>query len=244
MIYVCEHHDAVLRLWREQDLRGISLVHADFHDDLRGLMIDRRRGAAWPIGDLARRAASPDAGDFLAHAVLDGRIERIRWIHGPVGGRAWDMGIVRYADDFTAWPRRVFGPSDRDRARALEFRESPIDDWDGIRPGERLSVDWDCFASVLQDAAGIGDRVRGFLDRLGPTRPEDCYVALSPEYCRPSIDSFKELVAELGRRFEQTVLWVDPALERGELNPSDVDGRLPRSPVKRAILRLRRLGIY
>ena len=87
MLYVAEHHDEVLALWRRQDLRGIRLCHVDFHDDLRGLVVDRKRKRAYPIGTLARGRAPVDPGNFLAHAVLDGRIERIVWVHDVPGGR-------------------------------------------------------------------------------------------------------------------------------------------------------------
>ena len=107
MIYACEHHDQLLSLWRDQNRRGLRLAHVDFHDDLRGLLIHRRRRRAYALGALARGEARVDSGNFLAHAVLEGRVERICWVHDVPGGRAWDLGIVRYESDLLAWPRRL-----------------------------------------------------------------------------------------------------------------------------------------
>lgn len=244
MIYVCEHHDSVLRLWRDRDFKGIALAHVDFHDDLRGLLIDRKTGRALSSRALGRGDDPPDAGNFLAHGVIEGRLKSVNWVHDTIGGRAWDMGIVRYADDWTAWPRRLFGTFSGGNTHRLEFHESLLRDWHGLMPGERLSLDWDCFASILQDARGIGGRVQMFLERLGPHVPEDSYIALSPEYSRPGLDAFNELIAELARRFDQSVHWVDPGLSEGRIHPTDLDTRLPTGLLGRFVLSLRRRGIY
>ena len=101
MIRVAEHHDQLLQLWRSEDRRGIALCHIDFHDDLRGLLIDVEAGRARAIGAMADGEAPLDPGNFLAHAVLEKRVDRVRWFHDTPGGRAWDSGIVRYSSDLT-----------------------------------------------------------------------------------------------------------------------------------------------
>jgi hypothetical protein len=245
VIYVCEHHDAVLQLWRREQRREIRLAQVDFHDDLRGLLIDRRRGRAYPIGTLARRpAAAVDAGNFLAHAALEGRLERIRWVHDRCGGRAFDAGIVRYGADWFAWPHRLRHAWSGGPEVALGFEEILLEDWTGLEPGERLSVDWDCFASILQGRGGIGRRVATFLRRLGAAAPPETYLAYSPEYCHPSLNGFRALVGTLAQRFEQGVEWLSPGLERGELHPTGVAPLPPRSLAMRLALALRRRGIY
>jgi len=244
MIHVAEHHDDLLRLWRRQDRRGLALCHVDFHDDLRGLMIGRRRGVAYPIGALARGAEALDAGNFLAWAVLERRVERVRWVHGVPGGRAWDAGIVRYESDVLGWPRRLGHLLRRGGEFPLAFEELQLDAWNGPAPGEQLSVDWDCFASLLDDAAGIATRVARFLDRLGPQAPPETCVVYSPEYCHPSLGAFLELVAALARRFAQGVEWLAPGLRDGRLQPRPVDPLPSRGAWMRAALFLRRRGIY
>jgi hypothetical protein len=244
VIYVLEHHDRLLELWREQDRREIRLVHVDFHDDLRGLLVDRSRGKAHPIGALARGQAPPDPGNFLAHAVMDGRLRSVLWVHGDPGGRAWDMGIVRYESDWLALHHRLAHRFRRGAEYALAFRELPLDGWAGCAPGDLLSVDWDCFASVLLDDAGLEARVKAFLERLGDTEPEETYVVYSPEYSHPSLGSFRGLVDELGRRFGQPVTWLSPGLQEGRIEPRLPADRLPRDPLRRLILLLRRRGFY
>jgi hypothetical protein len=244
LIYACEHHDEVLSLWRQRDLRGLHLAHVDFHDDLRGLLVDRRRRCAYPIRDLARGRAPVDAGNFLAHAVLQERLERVRWVHPDPGGRAWDMGIVRYESDLFAWPDRLRHAVGRGAEYALGFEEIELADFRGPCPGEHLSVDWDCFASILQEPQGIQPRVEMFLQRLGAHVPPDTYVAYSPEYSHPTLDQFRGLLDALGRRFDQPIEWLSPGLAEGQLRPTGVNAGLPRSPVRRLILALRRRGIY
>jgi hypothetical protein len=244
LIHACEHHDEVLEHWRRHDRRNLAICHVDFHDDLRGLMIDRRRGVAYPIGALAEGRAPLDAGNFLAHAVLEGRVERVRWIHGLPGGRAWDTGIVRYSTDLFGLPHRLRHALRRGPELPLVFEERVLARWSGPLAGEWLSVDWDCFASILDERREIPRRVTAFLDRLGSVIPEESYVVYSPEYSHPGLDAFRALVAELGRRFGQPVEWLAPELERGQARPREVNAALPSDAATRAILFLRRRGIY
>jgi hypothetical protein len=244
VIYVCEHHDEALTHWRSVDLRGIALVHVDFHDDLRGLLVDRRRRVAYPIGKLARGPVAVDSGNFLAHAVLEGRLRRLRWIHGTIGGRAWDAGIVRYETDLFAVHHRLRQRARRAPEVPFEFDETLLQDWDGPGRGDLLSVDWDCFASTLMDTDGIDSRVDAFFDRLGPGAPRDTWVAYSPEYSHPTLQRFKTFVETLGRRLAQQLEWLSAGLLEDRLSPTGVCTRLPRDPLTRFALLLRRKGIY
>ena len=185
-----------------------------------------------------------DAGNFLAHAVLERRVRSVRWVHGRPGGRAWDAGIVRYESDLFALRPR-WSHSRRGGAELpLDFEELLIDDWRGPLAGELLSVDWDCFASILTDAGGIAARLEGFFARLGGAVPPESWVAYSPEYSHPSLEAFREFVRRLGERFGQPVEWLDPAFAEGRLSPTGVRAELPRDPLMRVVLLLRRYGIY
>ena len=250
MIFACEHHDEVLDHWRREDRRGIRLAHVDFHDDLRGLLVDRRRSRAYPIRSLARAGAGPDgdrgevdAGNFLAHAVLERRLDGVRWVHGTPGGRGWDVGIVRYETDLLALPDRLRHRWRGDGELPFAFEEIAMEDWNGPAPDELLSVDWDCFASVLQDRDGIADRVEAFFERLGPHVPPAAWAAYSPEYSHDTLDLFVSFVERLADRCGQPVHWLSPGLEHGRLTPREIDARLPRGPVMRLVLRLRRMGL-
>jgi len=244
VIYACQHHDEVLAHWRRRDLRAIALAHVDFHDDLRGLLVDRRRGVAYPIGRFADASAPVDPGNFLAHAVLEGRLNRVCWVHGRVGGRAWDAGIVRYESDLFALHHRIRHRFARAPEFPLEFDEQRLDAWRGPDAGDVLSVDWDCFASTLLDPADIDDRVERFFDRLGEVKPPDTYVAYSPEYSHPTVDRFEAFVARLGERVAQPVEWLGDRLEPGRITRRCERTDLPRDPLMRAVLFLRRRGIF
>lgn len=244
MIYACEHHDAVLEHWKRRETRDIRLVHVDFHDDLRGLLVDRRRGLAYPIGSAAREWPAVDPGNFLAHAVVQGRVRAIRWLHDRIGGRGWDTGIVRYESDHMVAHRRLAHRLTRRAEYPLEFEEGLLESWGGLEPGELLSVDWDCFASILTDRSTIDARVAAFLERLGSVVPQDTWVAYSPEYSHPSLEPFKSFVRLLGERFAQPVEWLSPELPAGRLHPTGVDASLPRGSLMRLTLYLRRKGIF
>jgi hypothetical protein len=244
VIYCCEHHDEVLAHWRRRDLRDVSLTHVDFHDDLRGLLVDRRRGVAYAVGRPAPGLSPLDPGNFLAHAVLEGRLREVRWVHDRIGGRAWDAGIVRYESDLFAAHHRLRHRISGGPEFPLEFSETLLDAWTGPGPQDLLSVDWDCFASVLLDAEGIGGRVERFFDRLGPVVPCDTWVAYSPEYSHPTLEAFKAFVERLGARLAQPVEWLGEGLSPGRLTQSCVRPEPPRNPVMRFVLFLRRKGIY
>jgi len=244
VIYACEHHNEVLTLWQQQHLRGITLAHVDFHDDMRGLLVDRRHERAYPIGRLAEGNSKVDDGNFLAYAVLERRLDSVRWVHGAKGGRAWDLGIVRYETDIFALPHRIRQVLWQRQEYPFRFEEICLEKWNGLAQGERLSLDWDCFASILLDRAGVNSRVETFLGRLGAEVPPDTYIAYSPEYCHPTLEAFERLLFALERRFRQRIQWLSPGLEWGELNPIGINSRLPRNPIERLILALRRIGIY
>ena len=99
----------------------------------------------------------------------------------------------------------------------MSFEELSLDRWGGPYEGELLSIDWDCFASTLLDARGIGDRVGRFVEQLGSVVPTETYVVYSPEYSHSSIESFRLLVDDLSRRFDQEVEWLSPGLREGRI---------------------------
>jgi hypothetical protein len=241
VILVAEHHDQLLQRWREEDRRGISLCHIDFHDDLRGLLIDPQQGRACAMGALERGEAPADPGNFLAHAVLEGRVERVRWLHDVPGGRAWDSGIVRYSTDLTM---RLRGQKVGPNSVPLHFEEQQLTNWDGLQEGELLSVDWDCFASHLLEAGSWRERAARFLDGLGQQIPAQSFLVYSPEYSQPSLQPFLEFAEQLSQRFGQPIEWLSPGLQTGELTPAQVETTLPTDPWMRCVIGLRRIGIY
>jgi hypothetical protein len=168
----------------------------------------------------------------------------VRWVHFAKGGRAWDLGIVRYETDLFSLPHRLRHVLSRSKEYPLSFEEICMEEWQGLAPGDNLSIDWDCFASILQDRAGISDRVIDFLDRLGTDIPENTYVAYSPEYSHPTLEAFKELLLVLEGRFGQRIEWLSPDLKSGKFHLAGTNARLSRRPVRKLIVAMRRIGIY
>jgi len=244
VIYCCEHHDEMLLDWRRRDLRDVALAHVDFHDDLRGLLVDRRRDRAYRIGRATHELPALDAGNVLAHAVVEGRLRRLRWIHDLPGGRAWDAGIVRYESDLFAIHHRLRQRLAGGAEFPLDFQESLLDTWSGPLPGELLSIDWDCFASILIDATSIDDRVERFIARMGSEIPPDTYVIYSPEYSHPTLDAFKRFVGRLGSLTDQPLEWLSDGLAQGQLSLTSACPDPPRDPLMRLALFMRRRGLY
>ncbi len=85
VIYVIERHDQRLQLWRSQNINNLRVVHVDFHCDMRGLLVDHQAQQVYRIGDMGRGV---DQGNFLTHAIIEGRVQSIRWIHRIPGGAA------------------------------------------------------------------------------------------------------------------------------------------------------------
>ncbi|MBN2498639.1 MAG: hypothetical protein JXR96_28875 [Deltaproteobacteria bacterium] len=236
MIAVAAGHQRLLELWRERGQQRISLCHVDFHDDLRDLLIDRAARTARPLGRMRTRPLPPaDDGSFLAHAVIEGRLRSVRWVHGRPGGRAWDLGIVRYRSDLFSWLRIVRAG----RERAFEFDEIEQARFRGLWAGEQLSIDWDFAAARQMEPAGIGLRVRDLLGRLGPNVPPETFLCYSPAHCHPSLGAFRELAAELARRFGQELRFLEDLDSAGACAVPQPGPGL----VQRAVLLLRRAGI-
>jgi hypothetical protein len=154
------------------------------------------------------------------------------------------MGIVRYETDFFArGERRAHGR--RGGAEIpIDYDEVTLGQWTGPSTGDWLSIDWDCFASILLDPDGIERRVANFVGRLGSAVPAHTCVCYSPEYSHPGHERFLELAETLAARYEQPIEWLSPDLQEGRTHPTDIDAGLPAGWLARAILALRRKGIY
>jgi hypothetical protein len=196
-LIVAEEHSPLYDLWLERGDRGLSVCHVDFHCDMRGLLIDRKRGRAryvWQSDPYMNRI---DSGSFLAHAVMKGIVSRLRWVHDDFGGRKYDdLYCVKYETDFSALPFRLAG---RRKWMPLAFSEQTFAEWGGPQPGEYLSLDWDAFAFVDYDSDRVRRLTTAFLERN--FRPESIFVSQSPEYCHPDRALFDEFIRELEKKF-------------------------------------------
>jgi hypothetical protein len=247
VIYVVEEHDQVLSLWRAQQVRSIRVLHLDFHCDMRGLLIDRKAQRAYRIWDIN---PAVDQGNFLTHAILEGRVSSIRWVHGQPGGRQYDVGTVKYQSDLTALPHRWLLALRGERGAPIHYEVMPYADWTGLVGGEHLDIDWDLFACKAYPADTIQDRVEAFLGREFHAVPEQVYVCYSPDFSHPSRSQFQRFVGDLAQIFEAEVIELQPSPDTPATRPlykrylPSALFRLVRRIYYNASLGLRKRGIY
>ena len=161
-IFVVEYHDQVLELWRAEAISSKQVLHLDFHCDLRGLLINRRTQRAHRIWD---RFPGVDEGNFLTHAILEGAISGVRWVHDEPGGRQHDLKTVKYESDLTAFFHRYLIAKRKEQGVPIHYEVIPNSEWTGLNPGELLDIDWDFFASKEYAIESIGQRVEAFFSR-------------------------------------------------------------------------------
>lgn len=247
VIYVVEEHDQVLDLWRAQQASALRVLHLDFHCDMRGLLIDRQAQRAYRIWDMNPVVGQ---GNFLTHAILEGRVGSVRWIHDEPGGRRYDVGTVKYESDLTAMPRRWFLALRGERGVPIHYEVMPYADWTGLGEGEYLDIDWDFFACTAYPAGTIQDRVEAFLARGFRTVPDQVYVCYSPDFSHPSRPQFQQFVGDLARIFGAEVIELQPSPDTPGTRPyykkyvPSALFRLARRIYYSASLELRKRGVY
>lgn len=243
-----ERHHELLHLWREQGASSLRVAHLDFHCDMRGMLVDRRTGRAYRI-----RNGFPalDQGNFLAHAVLEGRVDSIRWVHDEPGGRQHDIGTVKFESDVTALPHRIALALRKDEGMPLHYDVVTTADWGGLRDGEHLDIDWDYFACTEYAPESIPARIDAFLQHTSAATPEATYICYSPEYSHPSRELFAQFVSDLAARFGSIVVEREPAERAAPSNRRALSSYVPeplyrraRTTYHRASRALKQRGVY
>lgn len=247
VIYVVEQHNQILNLWQAQQAFSLRVLHLDFHCDMRGLLIDRKAQRAYRIWDMNPTVGQ---GNFLTHAILEGRVSSIRWVHDEPGGRQYDVGTVKYESDLTALPHRWLLALRGERGIPIHYEVMPYADWTGLIKGEHLDIDWDFFACIEYPADTIQDRVEAFLGREFRTVPNQVYVCYSPDFSHPSRAQFQRFVGDLAWIFEAEVIELQPSHDAPATRPfykryvPPTWFRLARRVYYSASLGLRKRGIY
>lgn len=196
-LVIAEEHSQLYDLWLERGSRNLAVCHIDFHCDLRGLLVDRRRGEACFVGQHVPYIHLLDSGSYLSHAVMNGIVTKLRWVHDDFGGRKYDyLHCVKYETDLSALPYRILP---RQRYVPLTFVEQTFSDWGGSQPGEHLDIDWDGIAFADYDEKQIRRLMAEILER--DLDPESIFVARSPGYCHPDQNLFEEFIAGLEKKF-------------------------------------------
>ena len=244
-VYSIESHEQALEIWRREQTRDARVLHVDFHCDCRGLLVNRKKQLAYRIWD---RYSRLNEGNFLTHAILEGVVSEIRWVHDEPGGRKDDLKIVKYESDISAQANRLILALRREQGISIRFEVMTSAQWDGILPGEVLDIDWDYFACLDYAVDSIPKRVDAFLSRDFENVPDQTFVCHSPEYCHPTKQQFESFVKELAQRFGADIIQV-PRPKKME-SPSALKTMLGpiyypvRNYYRTACLALHRRGIY
>jgi uncharacterized protein YbaR (Trm112 family) len=248
VIYTMERHHELLHLWRSHDAGSLRVVHLDFHCDMRGMLVDRRAGLAYRIRD---HFPDLDQGNFLTHAVIDGRIAGIRWVHDEPGGRRDDIGTVKFESDLTAVPHRAMLALRKTAGIALDYQVVRARDWTGIEEGEVLDIDWDYFTCIDYPPGTIQERIDSFWQADSGVVPEETYICYSPEYAHPSRELFAGFVSDLADRFGAAIVTLDPPTGGQSANRRSISSYVPesmyrtaRSAYRRAALALKQRGVF
>jgi hypothetical protein len=199
-IFIAEHHDQVLAFWKERHMTDLDVVHFDFHCDMRGIMIDRKAGNAFFVSH--QDTTFVDKGNYLAHAVMDGRVTKLTWVLNENAGRRCDTGpVVSYESDALAPLLHRKHQQIGGRKVPLTYRQCLDADWGGMEPGQQLDLDWDALASVTYDEETQKRYIDAFLAKDFQHIPDITFLVYSPGYSNPERSLFHAFGEALAEKF-------------------------------------------
>ncbi|MEM9412407.1 MAG: hypothetical protein AAGA30_14935 [Planctomycetota bacterium] len=250
IVYAIEHHHQLLDIWKERSLRQLNVAHVDFHCDMRGLFIDRRTDtAAWIHG----ADSTVDEGNFLAHAVMNGQVSQLIWVHDIPGGRAYDVGGVMFETDLGRWlPWNRVATRLAKPTKLNSFQTTPIRRWAGPSRSQWLDIDWDTFAGHDLLADSINTRTEYFLSKLKKSRfpRENVSVCYSPGFSHDSRKQYERFIESIAKLLDADVEQI-PFVETTPPPNNSIKRILPRQMklvVRRSYIgiqrKLRQVGVY
>jgi len=216
---------------------------------MRGLLVDRPSQRAYAVSRLGRL----DEGNFLTHAIAEGRIASIRWGYPVQGGRQYDVGTIRYTTDLTAQPLRWLLSIKGQKAIPIQYEAMECQTWNSFGADEFLDIDWDFFASRDYPLETIADRTETFLNTQFTGTPRQISVCYSPRFSHPSRQQFETFADRLAHIFKAEIVQIEapPVPESRTISDKNSPGlsyrRLRyqfRHALYEANLWLRRRGIY
>lgn len=206
-LILADHHEQVYDVWKERGMRGLKVSHVDFHCDMRGVMIDRARSHAMFTSH--RETTFIDRGNFLGHAIMNGIVTDLRWVHGPRGGRLYDDGgVVSYETDLLSPLHRFKHQRAGRKVAPVTYSECLLSDWPGLRPGEQLDLDWDGLASIDYEPAYRDTLIKQFLAKDFGPGPELAFLIYSPGYSDPDRSLYERFAEELADKFGAQIVRV------------------------------------
>lgn len=237
-LVVADEHSQLYDIWIDREYRDIALCHVDFHCDMRGLLIDRQKGKARYVWQCDPFMSGVDSGSFLAHAIMNRIVSKLRWIHDDWGGRQYDdLYCVKYESDFSSLPFRL---ASSNKWVPLLYEELTFNDWGGSTQDEHLSIDWDGIAHIDYDRNRICRIMTEFLGR--EFRPKSIFVCRSPIYSHPDNSLFTEFITALETKFKTQAQYL-PAKDQPPRQASSL-WRGYHGLEHRILLLMRKRGIF
>lgn len=203
-IIIGEHHDQVYNVWQERGMKNLNVAHVDYHCDMRGILINRPNGTAQYISK--RESAFVDRGNYLAHAIMDGMVNKLKWVHDINSGRGFDHGpVVNYESDFMAPLYQLRHKLSGREAVKFEYQQCLLSNWKGMEKDQQLDLDWDALASVEFDDAYQNNLIEGFLSKDLKNTPPVTFLIYSPGYSNPDRTLFDDFAKELSKKFKAKI---------------------------------------
>lgn len=203
-LLIAEHHDQVYTVWKERQMRGLKVAHVDYHCDMRGIMIDRPNGRAHFVSE--RETTFIDRGNYLAHAIMEGIVTNLCWVHDKDSGRNFDPGpVVAYESDRKAEAHRAFHAQSSHQDVPLDYAELSFEHWEGLREGEQLDLDWDALAPFQFSPEKQEKMISSFLSKNHKHTPELTFLVYSPGYSNPDRTLYEDFAKELAKKFSATI---------------------------------------
>lgn len=205
-VYVIDEHEQLLDIWRELNMRSIKLDHLDFHCDMRGMYVDRKKSQAAWVGS---EPHGLDEGNFISHAVMENRVDDVHWIHDEPGGRVYDLSGVIFESDYSyliPWKR----PRPETFRDGFMCRVTKLVDWKGPSANRWLDIDWDTFSCVEIPRHSIESRVQRFCKQLkerSEIAPQFITICLSAQYSHPMKDEFDAFVQNVAGVYDATIIY-------------------------------------
>ncbi|MBI3892154.1 MAG: hypothetical protein HY303_11565 [Candidatus Wallbacteria bacterium] len=198
---LAREQEAMFEVFRRHGKKGMRLLHVDQHCDMRGWVVDvEGRRARW-----LRGCARLDSGNVLAHAVREGWVTSVVWLHDPAVGRQADIGTFLTVEEAGRWPWRWKTPGEDGGWSRFELQEVTHVSRSSLEGVDALGLDWDHFAPFWCLEADARSRVEQFLGGISGPFPELIFMCASPGYASAHVGLFEELAGEVARRQGGTV---------------------------------------
>lgn len=217
-IILFQNHDEQYYYTKAAGLQGIELVHIDPHCDMYGALINND-GTMCQI-----RNDSIYEGNFLVHSVVEGTYKKIVWAYDEYGDRRYDDFAVLFEDDLLMKLPWLKARHRKLHRFTLSYKKIELDKWDGMRPGEHLSLDWDHFALDIKDPEKIDSETSRFLERDWSVTPPVTYLCYSPGYVHHSEQQFTAFAQNLAKKFggAEVIKYERPANYRTYTAPTTI----------------------